>query len=82
MNRDEFIWVEKYRPTTVEDCILPQDIKNTFLEFIKMGEVPNLLLAGPAGCGKTRWSESALPVQPGPLRPWPPGPDNAQTAAG
>ena len=51
--RDEFLWVEKYRPKTIEDCILPQSIKKTFLDFLDIGEVPNLLLAGPAGCGKT-----------------------------
>ena len=51
--RDEFLWVEKYRPKTIEDCILPQATKKTFLDFLDKGEVPNLLLAGPAGCGKT-----------------------------
>ena len=51
--RDEFLWVEKYRPKTIEECILPESIKNTFLDFLDKGEVPNLLLAGPAGCGKT-----------------------------
>ena len=51
--RDEFLWVEKYRPKTIEDCILPEQIKKTFLDFLDKGEVPNLLLAGPAGCGKT-----------------------------
>ena len=50
---DEFLWVEKYRPKTIEDCILPENIKKTFKEFLNKGEVPNLLLAGPAGCGKT-----------------------------
>ena len=51
--RDEFLWVEKYRPRKIEDCILPDNIKQTFLDFLDKGEVPNLLLAGPAGCGKT-----------------------------
>ena len=51
--RDEFLWVEKYRPKTIEDCILPAITKKTFLDFLDKGEVPNLLLAGPAGCGKT-----------------------------
>ena len=51
--RDEFLWVEKYRPRTIEECILPDNIKKTFLDFLDKGEVPNLLLAGPAGCGKT-----------------------------
>jgi len=51
--RDEFLWVEKYRPKTIEECILPENIKTTFQNFLDKGEVPNLLLAGPAGCGKT-----------------------------
>ena len=51
--RDEFLWVEKYRPRKIEECILPDNIKKTFLDFLDKGEVPNLLLAGPAGCGKT-----------------------------
>ena len=51
--RDEFLWVEKYRPQTIEDCILPEQTKKTFLEFLNKGEIPNMLLAGPAGCGKT-----------------------------
>jgi DNA polymerase III delta prime subunit len=51
--RNEFLWVEKYRPKTIEECILPDNIKKTFQDFLDKGEVPNLLLAGPAGCGKT-----------------------------
>mgnify|MGYP003127413102 FL=1 len=51
--RDEFLWVEKYRPKTIEECILPENIKKTFRDFLNTGEVPNLLLSGPAGCGKT-----------------------------
>ena len=51
--RDEFLWVEKYRPKTIEECILPESTKKTFLDFLNKGEIPNLLLAGPAGCGKT-----------------------------
>ena len=52
MSRDEFLWVEKYRPKTIEKCILPTNIKKTFKDFLdKVGS--NLLLAGPAGCGKT-----------------------------
>ena len=53
MMRDEFLWVEKYRPKKIEDCILPEGIKDTFQQFVNKGEIPNLLLAGPAGCGKT-----------------------------
>jgi DNA polymerase III delta prime subunit len=51
--RSDFLWVEKYRPKTIQECILPQSIKNTFQEFVEKGEIPNLLLSGPAGCGKT-----------------------------
>ena len=51
--RDEFLWVEKYRPKTIEECILPQETKKTFKSFLDKGEIPNMLLAGPAGCGKT-----------------------------
>ena len=49
----DFLWVEKYRPKTIEECILPSETKKTFLGFMSKGEVPNLLLSGPAGCGKT-----------------------------
>ena len=51
--RSDFLWVEKYRPKTIEDCILPSEIKKTFQDFLDSGEIPNLLLAGPAGVGKT-----------------------------
>ena len=49
----EFLWVEKYRPNIVEDCILPDSIKDVFQGFVNQGELPNLLLSGTAGVGKT-----------------------------
>jgi DNA polymerase III delta prime subunit len=53
MEKTDFLWCEKWRPKKVEDCILPEDTKKTFLDFIEKGEIPNLLLAGPPGIGKT-----------------------------
>jgi|TARA_B100000929_G_scaffold268458_1_gene237311 DNA polymerase III delta prime subunit len=49
----DFLWVEKYRPKTISDCILIDDLKNTFTKFLKGNELPNLLLSGTAGTGKT-----------------------------
>jgi DNA polymerase III delta prime subunit len=51
--REKFLWVEKYRPQVIEDCILPKDTKDVLKGFISRGEIPNLLLYGPAGIGKT-----------------------------
>ena len=51
--KNDFLWVEKYRPTIVEDCILPESIKNVFSGFLYQREIPNLLLTGSAGVGKT-----------------------------
>ena len=49
----DFLWVEKYRPKKISECILTQDLKETFTNFIKQKEIPNLLLSGSAGIGKT-----------------------------
>ena len=49
----EFLWVEKYRPQTIDDCILPDSLKKTFKEFIASGQLPNFLFCGTAGVGKT-----------------------------
>ena len=48
-----FLWCEKYRPSTIDECILPEAQKNTFKDFVKRGEIPNMLLCGTAGVGKT-----------------------------
>ena len=53
MNRTDFLFVEKYRPQSIDECILPQSIKKSLKEFVEAGEIPNLLLSGPAGVGKT-----------------------------
>ena len=50
---NEFLWVEKYRPRTLDDCILPVEQKVAFQEFIDKGEIQNMLLCGGAGMGKT-----------------------------
>lgn len=50
---DQFLWVEKYRPRNLEDCILPAEQKAAFQEFIDKGEIQNMLLCGGAGMGKT-----------------------------
>lgn len=50
---NQFLWVEKYRPQTIDECILPDSIKNTFKEYVKQGKLPTFLLTGTAGVGKT-----------------------------
>lgn len=50
---DAFLWTEKWRPKTVAECVLPDRIKTPFLEYVNQGEIPNLLLTGSAGVGKT-----------------------------
>jgi DNA polymerase III delta prime subunit len=50
---NDFLWVEKYRPTTIEETILPKPLKDVFAKIIEKGEVPNMLFTGSAGLGKT-----------------------------
>ena len=50
---DQFLWVEKYRPQTIDECILPEAMKNTFKQYIAQGELPTFLFSGTAGVGKT-----------------------------
>lgn len=50
---EQFLWVEKYRPQTIDECILPEHLKKTFHEYIDAGELPNFLFHGSAGVGKT-----------------------------
>ena len=52
-NEDQFLWVEKYRPKTVDECILPNNLKNTFNQFAENDALPNMILSGGPGVGKT-----------------------------
>lgn len=53
MKENKYLWVEAYSPSTVDECILPTSVKKTFKEYVKEKSFPNLILAGPAGVGKT-----------------------------
>lgn len=57
---EEFLWSQKYRPHTVSESILPKDLKDTFQKFVDDKNVPNLLLAGRAGVGKTTIARAML----------------------
>ena len=57
---DDISWVEKYRPQTIEECILPSELKQTFQQFVDNEEIPNLLLTGTAGVGKTTIAKAML----------------------
>ena len=57
---ENFLWVEKYRPTRIDECILPDDLRNTFKEFVKSKSIPNIILSGTAGVGKTTVAKAML----------------------
>lgn len=59
-DREEFLWVEKYRPRKIADCVLPTELKSTFQQFVDNGSIPNLLLTGGAGVGKTTVARAML----------------------
>lgn len=58
--KDQFLWVEKYRPTTIDGCVLPIDLKQTFKAMVKQKEIQNLLLVGSPGTGKTTVAKAML----------------------
>ena len=57
---EKFLWVEKYRPTNVDECILPNNLKQTFKEFVKQKTLPNMILSGGAGVGKTTVAKAMI----------------------
>ena len=57
---ETFLWVEKYRPKAICDCILPDDLKKTFTEFVNDKHIPNLILSGGPGVGKTTVAKAML----------------------
>ena len=57
---NDILWVEKYRPQNIKDCILPNELKSTFQQFVENEEIPNLLLTGTAGVGKTTVAKAML----------------------
>ena len=57
---EEFLWVEKYRPSDVQSCVLPKQLKKTLLEFVAAGELPNVTFSGGPGVGKTTAAKALL----------------------
>jgi DNA polymerase III delta prime subunit len=57
---EDFLWVEKYRPKTISECILPAELKTTFQQFVEQENIPNMILAGSAGVGKTTVAKAML----------------------
>ena len=60
MIRDDFLWSQLYRPKTIDQCILPVGLKTTFQQFVNNGTIPNMLLTGRAGVGKTTVARAML----------------------
>ena len=57
---ETYLWVEKYRPNAIRDCILPDNLKKTFIEFVNDKHIPNLILSGGPGVGKTTVAKAML----------------------
>ena len=57
---EDFLWVEKYRPKTIGECVLPSGLKQTLSEFISKGDLPNLILSGGPGVGKTTAAKAMI----------------------
>ena len=57
---ETFLWVEKYRPDNINACVLPNELKDTFSEFVKDKHIPNLILSGGSGVGKTTVAKSMV----------------------
>ena len=57
---ENYLWVEEYRPSDVNSCILPQSLKDTFREFIEKGNIPNIILSGGPGVGKTTIAKAVI----------------------
>ena len=60
--KEEFLFVEKYRPQTINDCVLPKDLKETFQKIVEKGELPNMMFTGSAGVGKTTVALSLIHI--------------------
>ena len=59
-DKDDYLWVEKYRPHTIEDCVLPDNLKAIFQKYVDQKQVPNMILSGHAGVGKTTVAKAML----------------------
>ena len=57
---EEFLWVEKHRPTDIQSCVLPSQLKSTLSEFVSSGDIPNITFSGKPGCGKTTAAKAML----------------------